>query len=185
MLLQASLLNLRANPDRMASGTVLEARNIVGQGAVASALVQRVTPTRTRTLTLTLTLTRRAASIEEAKAKAEAAIALGKMKLYPNPNPNPNPHPNPNPNPNQVFALDLEGLMGELNASHVHFVRCIKPNDALTPGAYNPNPNPNPHPHPNLNQDTLERRARVLTAWFPKLKAEGGEEVVECELFPG
>ena len=50
MLLQASLLDLRANPDRMASGTVLEARNIVGQGAVASALVQKVT------LTLTLTL---------------------------------------------------------------------------------------------------------------------------------
>ena len=25
--------------------------------------------------------------------------------------------------------------MGELNASHVHFVRCIKPNDALAPGA--------------------------------------------------
>ena len=41
VLLQASLLNLRANPDRMASGTVLEARNIVGQGAVASALVQK------------------------------------------------------------------------------------------------------------------------------------------------
>ena len=57
MLLQASLLNLRANPDRMASGTVLEARNIVGQGAVASALVQRVTRTRTRTLLLTLSLT--------------------------------------------------------------------------------------------------------------------------------
>ena len=35
----------------------------------------------------------------------------------------------------QVFALDLDGLMGELTASHVHFVRCIKPNDALAPGA--------------------------------------------------
>ena len=35
----------------------------------------------------------------------------------------------------QVFTRDLEGLMRELNASHVHFVRCIKPNDALTPGA--------------------------------------------------
>ena len=34
----------------------------------------------------------------------------------------------------EVFALDLDGLMGELNASHVHFVRCIKPNDALAPG---------------------------------------------------
>jgi translation initiation factor IF-2 len=41
VLLQASLLNLRANPDRMASGTVLEARNIVGQGAVASVSCRR------------------------------------------------------------------------------------------------------------------------------------------------
>lgn len=35
----------------------------------------------------------------------------------------------------QVFSRDLDGLMRELGASHVHFVRCIKPNDALTPGA--------------------------------------------------
>ena len=35
----------------------------------------------------------------------------------------------------EVFALDLDELMRELNASHVHFVRCIKPNDALAPGA--------------------------------------------------
>ena len=35
----------------------------------------------------------------------------------------------------QVFALDLDGLMRELTASHMHFVRCIKPNDALAPGA--------------------------------------------------
>ena len=35
----------------------------------------------------------------------------------------------------QVFTLDLDGLMKELTASHVHFVRCIKPNDALAPGA--------------------------------------------------
>merc|ERR1719272_640200 len=35
----------------------------------------------------------------------------------------------------QVFTLDLDGLMRELTASHVHFVRCIKPNDALAPGA--------------------------------------------------
>ena len=35
----------------------------------------------------------------------------------------------------QVFALDLDGLMGEFAASQVHFVRCIKPNDALAPGA--------------------------------------------------
>lgn len=41
VILQASLLDLKANPDRMASGIVLEARNAQGQGAVATTLVQK------------------------------------------------------------------------------------------------------------------------------------------------
>jgi translation initiation factor IF-2 len=43
VLLQASLLDLKANPDRMASGVVLEARNAQGVGAVATTLVQKGT----------------------------------------------------------------------------------------------------------------------------------------------
>ena len=41
--LQADLLDLKANPDRLATGTVLEARQVQGQGAVATVLVQRGT----------------------------------------------------------------------------------------------------------------------------------------------
>ena len=41
--LQASLLDLKANPARLATGVVLEARNAQGQGAVATALVQKGT----------------------------------------------------------------------------------------------------------------------------------------------
>lgn len=41
--MQADLLDLRANPDRLASGTVIEARQVQGQGAVATILVQRGT----------------------------------------------------------------------------------------------------------------------------------------------
>ena len=41
--LQADLLNLRANPNRLAQGSVLEARQVTGQGAVATVLVQRGT----------------------------------------------------------------------------------------------------------------------------------------------
>ena len=37
------MLNLRANPDRVATGTVIEARQVQGQGAVATVLVQRGT----------------------------------------------------------------------------------------------------------------------------------------------
>ena len=43
VFLQAELLDLRANPDRLAEGTVLEARLETGRGAVASLLVQRGT----------------------------------------------------------------------------------------------------------------------------------------------
>jgi len=41
--LQADILDLKAAPDRLATGTVLEARQVVGQGAVATVLVQRGT----------------------------------------------------------------------------------------------------------------------------------------------
>ena len=41
--MQADLLDLKANPDRLASGTVLEARQVQGKGAVATVLVQRGT----------------------------------------------------------------------------------------------------------------------------------------------
>ena len=43
VLLQSSLLELKANPNRLATGIVLEARNVLGQGAVATALVQKGT----------------------------------------------------------------------------------------------------------------------------------------------
>ncbi len=43
ILLQAEILNLRANPERAAEGRVLEARLERGRGAVASVLVQRGT----------------------------------------------------------------------------------------------------------------------------------------------
>ena len=39
------------------------------------------------------------------------------------------------PTISQVFARDLGELMAELKSSHLHFVRCIKPNDALLAGA--------------------------------------------------
>jgi len=41
--LQADLLDLKSNPDRLAAGTVVEARQVVGLGAVATALVQKGT----------------------------------------------------------------------------------------------------------------------------------------------
>jgi len=41
--LQADILDLKANPDRPAAGTVIEARQVQGQGAVATVLVQRGT----------------------------------------------------------------------------------------------------------------------------------------------
>jgi len=41
--LLAETLDLKANPDRQASGTVIEARQVVGQGAVATVLVQKGT----------------------------------------------------------------------------------------------------------------------------------------------
>jgi len=41
--LQADILDLKANPDRPASGSVIEARQVQGQGAVATVLVQRGT----------------------------------------------------------------------------------------------------------------------------------------------
>ncbi|EOD05196.1 translation initiation factor IF-2 [Emiliania huxleyi CCMP1516] len=41
--LQAELLDLKANPDRAAAGVVVEARQQLGQGAVATALVQKGT----------------------------------------------------------------------------------------------------------------------------------------------
>jgi len=41
--LQADLLDLKANPDRLATGAVIEARQVVGQGPVATVLVQRGT----------------------------------------------------------------------------------------------------------------------------------------------
>ena len=41
--LQADVLDLRANPERMATGTVIEAKQVTGQGAVATVLVQRGT----------------------------------------------------------------------------------------------------------------------------------------------
>jgi len=41
--LQADMLNLKAAPNRLATGTVLEARQVVGQGAVATVLIQRGT----------------------------------------------------------------------------------------------------------------------------------------------
>ena len=40
VLLQSELLDLKANPERLASGVVLEARQVTGQGAVATALVE-------------------------------------------------------------------------------------------------------------------------------------------------
>ena len=43
MQLQAELLDLKANPDRAAAGVVVEARQQLGQGAVATALVQKGT----------------------------------------------------------------------------------------------------------------------------------------------
>ena len=43
VLLQSELLDLKANPERLASGVVLEARQVTGQGAVATALVQKGT----------------------------------------------------------------------------------------------------------------------------------------------
>ena len=39
----AETLDLKANPDRLAAGIVIEARQVVGQGAVATALVQKGT----------------------------------------------------------------------------------------------------------------------------------------------
>jgi len=41
--LQADMLDLKANPQRLATGTVIEARQVQGQGAVATVLVQRGT----------------------------------------------------------------------------------------------------------------------------------------------
>ena len=43
LVLQAELLDLRANPERPAAGVVVEARQVVGRGAVATALVQKGT----------------------------------------------------------------------------------------------------------------------------------------------
>jgi translation initiation factor IF-2 len=43
VMLQAEVLDLKANPNRMAQGVVVEARQQLGQGAVATALVQRGT----------------------------------------------------------------------------------------------------------------------------------------------
>ncbi len=43
LVLQAELLDLKANPARAAAGVVVEARQLVGQGAVATALVQKGT----------------------------------------------------------------------------------------------------------------------------------------------
>ena len=43
LALQAELLDLKANPARSAAGVVIEARQLVGQGAVATALVQKGT----------------------------------------------------------------------------------------------------------------------------------------------
>jgi len=43
ILLQADVLDLKANPKRAAQGSVVEARQVVGQGAVATALVQKGT----------------------------------------------------------------------------------------------------------------------------------------------
>ena len=41
--LQADILDLKANPSSSASGTVIEAKQVQGQGAVATVLVQRGT----------------------------------------------------------------------------------------------------------------------------------------------
>eukprot|EP00966_Prymnesium_polylepis_P094758 2193844-Prymnesium_polylepis.1 len=41
--LLAETMDLRANPDRLAAGVVVEAKQVVGQGAVATALVQKGT----------------------------------------------------------------------------------------------------------------------------------------------
>lgn len=41
ILLQAEVLNLRANPDRTASGSVIEARQEQGRGSVATVLIQK------------------------------------------------------------------------------------------------------------------------------------------------
>lgn len=43
VMLQAEVLDLKANPNRMAQGIVVEARQQLGQGAVATALVQKGT----------------------------------------------------------------------------------------------------------------------------------------------
>lgn len=43
ILLQAEVLNLRANPDRTASGSVIEARQEQGRGSVATVLIQKGT----------------------------------------------------------------------------------------------------------------------------------------------
>ena len=54
------------------------------------------------------------------------------------------------------FVKSLKELMTELNASQAHFVRCVKPNQKLTPQELprnsnsNPNPNQNPNSDPNL-----------------------------------
>ena len=43
ILLQAEILDLKANPDRPGSGTVIEAKLERGRGAVATVLIQRGT----------------------------------------------------------------------------------------------------------------------------------------------
>src|SRR3546814_2689389 len=43
ILLQAEILELKANPDRLAEGTVVEAKLEKGRGSVATVLVQRGT----------------------------------------------------------------------------------------------------------------------------------------------
>jgi len=43
LLLQAEILDLKANPDRMAQGAVIEAKLERGRGAVATLLVQKGT----------------------------------------------------------------------------------------------------------------------------------------------
>ena len=68
VLLQAEMLELKANPDREAQGTVIEAQLDVGKGAVATVLVHERHAARRR-------LVRRAATTTAACARCSTSAA--------------------------------------------------------------------------------------------------------------
>ncbi|MEO0604494.1 MAG: translation initiation factor IF-2, partial [Myxococcota bacterium] len=82
ILLQAEVLELRANPDRYAEGVVLEAKMERGRGAVASVLVQQGTLKRGDHVVLGSSFGRVRAIVDHAGSKLKEAAPSTPVELF-------------------------------------------------------------------------------------------------------